>query len=69
MKVLKIVIVVIVACVAIIAIVGAVRLISGEDNWMCENGMWVRHGNPSAPMPVTLCPPVDVPEEFTPGPD
>ena len=32
------------------------RLIGGEDNWLCQNGQWVRHGHPSAPQPTTLCP-------------
>lgn len=31
------------------------RLLSGEDNWICENGQWVKHGNPSAPMPEKEC--------------
>ncbi|HUW21426.1 MAG TPA: hypothetical protein VMW41_02030 [Candidatus Bathyarchaeia archaeon] len=27
-----------------------------EDDWICVNGQWVRHGYPSAPMPETECP-------------
>ncbi len=30
-------------------------IFSGEDCWLCQNGQWVKHGNPSAPKPVTLC--------------
>ncbi len=42
--------------VAIIAF-GIMRLTGGgEDNWICQNGQWVKHGNPSAAMPTTLCP-------------
>ncbi len=26
-----------------------------EDTWICGNGQWVKHGNPSAPMPETGC--------------
>lgn len=26
-----------------------------EDAWLCENGQWVKHGNPGAPMPTELC--------------
>ena len=26
-----------------------------EDVWICENGQWVKHGNPSAPKPVDGC--------------
>jgi hypothetical protein len=36
------------------AIVG-LRGFSGEDDWMCQNGQWIKHGNPSAPMPVKQC--------------
>jgi len=31
------------------------RLLSGEDNWICENGQWIKHGNPSAPVPSYAC--------------
>src|SRR3989339_1938412 len=26
-----------------------------EDTWLCENGQWVKHGNPSSVIPVTGC--------------
>lgn len=26
-----------------------------EDDWLCQNGQWVKHGNPSAPMPTSGC--------------
>lgn len=26
-----------------------------EDDWICQNGVWVKHGNPSAPMPASPC--------------
>lgn len=26
-----------------------------EDIWICENGQWVKHGNPSAAQPMTPC--------------
>ncbi|OGZ33329.1 MAG: hypothetical protein A2174_00600 [Candidatus Portnoybacteria bacterium RBG_13_41_18] len=46
--------------IAIIVIAAAVviglRLFSGdEDTWLCQNGQWVKHGNPNAPMPTTGC--------------
>ncbi|MFH0905307.1 MAG: hypothetical protein V1826_01115 [bacterium] len=32
------------------------RFFSGdEDTWLCSGGQWVKHGNPSAPMPTTKC--------------
>lgn len=47
------------AIAAILCAVFAVRLIFGgdEDTWLCEGGAWVRHGNPSAPMPEEGCGP------------
>ncbi|MDD5566756.1 MAG: hypothetical protein PHH01_01030, partial [Patescibacteria group bacterium] len=26
-----------------------------EDTWICDNGQWVKHGNPSAAQPTTGC--------------
>lgn len=28
---------------------------SGEDTWLCVNGQWIKHGNPSAAMPQVPC--------------
>lgn len=46
--------------IALILIFGAllaVRFLIGgpEDTWICDNGQWVKHGNPSAPMPTSGC--------------
>lgn len=46
-------IIVILAAAAIIII--GIRFLSGEDNWICQNGQWVKHGKPSAPMPTEGC--------------
>lgn len=32
-----------------------IRVFSGEDNWVCENGGWVKHGQPDFPAPVIEC--------------
>ncbi len=32
-----------------------VRGITGEDTWICQDGEWVKHGNPSAPQPTGTC--------------
>lgn len=41
---------------AFILIVGCLRAFSGpEDTWICDNGAWVRHGNPRAQMPNEPC--------------
>lgn len=37
------------------AIIVNIRFFSGEDDWMCKDGKWIQHGNPSAPMPETPC--------------
>lgn len=31
------------------------RLFSGEDNWLCQNGQWVAHGHPNFSAPKTIC--------------
>jgi hypothetical protein len=44
--------------IAIIILFG-IRFIFGgpEDDWICVNGEWVKHGMPSAPMPTEICEP------------
>jgi len=56
MKNKKLSISLIVIGIAIILFI-ATRFMSGpEDTWLCQSGQWVKHGNPSAAMPITLCP-------------
>lgn len=31
------------------------RLFSGEDNWVCQNGQWIAHGHPDFAVPKTIC--------------
>ncbi len=40
---------------AIFAAVFTLRFFSGEDNWICQNGQWVKHGNPSFAAPTSIC--------------
>jgi len=48
-------IVALVIAVAVLAVM-ALRFFSGpEDAWLCQNGQWVKHGNPSAPQPTAAC--------------
>ncbi len=42
-----------------------IRLLSGEDNWICVNGTWVMHGKPSAPKPTKACPGGKIQKEET----
>lgn len=39
---------------AIVAI-GGLRALSPEDDWLCQDGQWVKHGQPEMPMPTTPC--------------
>lgn len=43
----------------LIIIIGlfALRFLFGgdEDTWICENGLWVKHGNPSYTKPLRHC--------------
>lgn len=45
-----------IAILIIMLLVAAALLLRGnEDTWICENGQWLKHGNPSAPMPAQPC--------------
>ncbi|MFA5777541.1 MAG: Gmad2 immunoglobulin-like domain-containing protein [Parcubacteria group bacterium] len=37
------------------AVLLGIRFFSGEDNWICQNGEWIKHGNPNAEKPTTGC--------------
>jgi uncharacterized membrane protein len=43
-----------VICLLVLIIAG-LRLFSGEDNWICQNGQWIEHGHPSFPAPEVEC--------------
>ena len=52
----KILYIIIGAVVLLLVIVLAVRFLSGpEDTWICQGTQWVKHGNPSLPMPAEPC--------------
>jgi hypothetical protein len=38
-----------------LGVLALVILRSPEDSWLCQNGQWIRHGNPSSPMPTSGC--------------
>jgi len=46
----------IVGIMAIVAVLAIIHFSSPEDDWICSNGAWIRHGNPSVAMPTTACP-------------
>ena len=44
--------------VGLIVLALAIVLVRGlgkEDTWTCNDGEWVRHGNPSSEMPTKEC--------------
>jgi len=40
-----------------LVIIFTLRFILGgpEDTWLCQKGVWVKHGNPAIPPPTTGC--------------
>jgi hypothetical protein len=40
---------------ALVLIIGCIKGLSGEDDWICKEGMWIKHGMPSAAMPTAPC--------------
>jgi hypothetical protein len=37
----------------------SVRVFTPEDTWLCKDGVWVKHGQPSAPEPTLECRKID----------
>lgn len=37
------------------SVIFAVRMFSGEDSWICQDGQWMKHGNPSSSAPKSGC--------------
>jgi len=46
---------ILIAVIFVITVVLGLRIISGEDDWICVGGQWTKHGNPSASMPISGC--------------
>ena len=42
-------------CIIVLLIVIGLFLRGNKDTWICDNGNWVAHGNPSAPIPTEKC--------------
>jgi hypothetical protein len=47
--------VIIIVIVAIGVFFALARILTGEDAWLCVNGVWQKHGQPSSPMPTSGC--------------
>src|SRR4030042_3036951 len=57
MKKTNTVIIILLAIIILLLIaLGAILFLRGNgDTWICAGGKWMRHGNPSEPMPETPC--------------
>ena len=51
----KTILIILAVVIVVAAAILGVRYFSGEDNWICQNGEWVKHGNPSAEKPTEPC--------------
>ena len=47
--------IIIITAIILIFIVFGIRLFSGEDDWICKDGQWIKHGNPRNPAPNIKC--------------
>lgn len=43
------------AVIFILVLAFGIRLLSGEDAWICKDGAWVKHGQPAFPAPQAEC--------------
>lgn len=41
--------------ILILTMIFMLRFFSGEDDWICQDGQWVKHGNPEVAMPSSKC--------------
>lgn len=48
---------IILAVITLLAAIFIIRFVIGgpEDNWICVEGVWVKHGNPKAEKPASGC--------------
>ena len=47
----------------VVLIILFIRILSQEDDWICVDNDWIKHGYPSAPKPTTPCGTIDSFEE------
>jgi len=55
-KLRPVIIILFILIIGLIGILG-IRFIFGgdEDIWICQKGVWVKHGNPAKPVPIEEC--------------
>lgn len=51
----KIILIICIIFLAAASWIVTIRFLSGEDDWICTEKGWVKHGVPSAPMPEKPC--------------
>lgn len=39
----------------VIILIFAIKILSNEDDWICVNGEWIKHGSPKAEKPKGYC--------------
>ncbi|MDD5341595.1 MAG: GerMN domain-containing protein [Patescibacteria group bacterium] len=56
MKTQKVILIIALAIILTAGVTIAVlRFSTPEDTWLCQNGQWIKHGNPDQPQPTTAC--------------
>lgn len=51
----KLILLIVVVIVVAVGALLVIRFLSDEDTWLCQNGQWVKHGQPSKPKPSSVC--------------
>jgi len=51
----KLIYTILVLVLFIVLAIFSARLFSGEDDWICKNGEWIKHGQPSFAAPTAEC--------------
>jgi uncharacterized membrane protein len=46
---------VLLAVAGLLILIFSMRFLAGEDDWICKDGRWIKHGAPSSPMPKEPC--------------
>lgn len=44
-----------IAIIILFIVILFVMFRGNEDTWICQDGQWIKHGNPSSTMPTKAC--------------
>lgn len=50
----KLIVMIVIVCTLLIIMI-VLRIFLPEDDWICINGEWIKHGNPSVKKPSEEC--------------